>query len=441
MKVSPILMWFILIYFFIMTSILLYFIMFYNNEGNTVIGADMELKSYPMKNRKGIRIEPSKKFKHLDWRRAAPRKQETPDPDTDPYANPSQEIKKKKTKRTIINPEILSDDYKVDIVYTWVNGSDPLFLKNLNEALKTHKNLNENEYKSARYNNRDELKYSLRSVEKYFDWYNNIYIVTNGQIPSWLNTSHPRIKVITHQEIFLNKKDLPTFSSVAIESHIHRIPGLSEEFIYLNDDIMFADHIKKDDFVSKHGYLKVYGCWESPRGSENSKSDNFGNSMRYVNRLYDYYFGFKMRQVICHTPHFLKKSVINDLQYAFVEEYKKTSSHKFRANDDMQFAFSYFHFLIWQKKYLYIDYNPGQQLIFSGIKIIGENKKKFEERISQNDYKFVCIQDDLSYKDDPSDYQEYIEKFYNSKFPSPSQFELADGHHNSHLYINETITI
>eukprot|EP01091_Cochliopodium_minus_P007955 TRINITY_DN1784_c0_g1_i2.p1 TRINITY_DN1784_c0_g1~~TRINITY_DN1784_c0_g1_i2.p1 ORF type:complete len:454 (+),score=126.98 TRINITY_DN1784_c0_g1_i2:26-1387(+) len=104
----------------------------------------------------------------------------------------------------------LNKDIKVDLVYTWVNGSDIDFLRQMDMALKAiNSSLKENEYTKARFFDGDELKYSLRSVEKYFDWYNKIYIVTNGQIPSWLNTSNPRIKVITHQEIFLNKKRSP----------------------------------------------------------------------------------------------------------------------------------------------------------------------------------------------------------------------------------------
>jgi len=48
---------------------------------------------------------------------------------------------------------------------------------------------------------------------------------------------------VTHDEIFVNKSHLPTFSSPAIEAHIHRIPGLANRFIYLNDDVMFGKEV------------------------------------------------------------------------------------------------------------------------------------------------------------------------------------------------------
>jgi hypothetical protein len=196
------------------------------------------------------------------------------------------------------------------------------------------------EHEQSRYYDGNELKYSLRSVDKFFDWYRKIFIVTNGQIPNWLNVSHPKIKVVTHQEIFKNTSFLPTFSSPAIEANIHRIEGLSEEFIYLNDDIMFANKIEKADFFTSDGRYKIFVCWFSDIGSFNLTEDAFGNSIKYVNNIFDQNFGHRFRKVICHTPHYMKKSVIEDLQNTFPEEFEKTSSHKFRSNDDMQFSFS-----------------------------------------------------------------------------------------------------
>ena len=76
----------------------------------------------------------------------------------------------------------------------------------------------------------NQLKYSLRSIEMYAPWIRNIFIVTNGQKPSWANFDHPRISIITHSEIFEDESDLPTFNSMAIEVHLHKIPGLRNIF-------------------------------------------------------------------------------------------------------------------------------------------------------------------------------------------------------------------
>ncbi|KAM8979687.1 N-acetylglucosamine-1-phosphotransferase subunits alpha/beta isoform X1 [Sarcophilus harrisii] len=121
---------------------------------------------------------------------------------------------------------------------------------------------------ASRFEDNEELRYSLRSVEKHAPWVRNIFIVTNGQIPSWLNLDNPRITIVTHQEVFRNLSHLPTFSSPAIESHIHRIEGLSQKFIYLNDDVMFGKDVWPDDFYSHSKGQKVYLTWPVPNCAE-----------------------------------------------------------------------------------------------------------------------------------------------------------------------------
>lgn len=121
---------------------------------------------------------------------------------------------------------------------------------------------------ASRFEDNEELRYSLRSIERHAPWVRNIFIVTNGQIPSWLNLDNPRVTIVTHQDVFRNLSHLPTFSSPAIESHIHRIKGLSQKFIYLNDDVMFGKDVWPDDFYSHSKGQKVYLTWPVPNCAE-----------------------------------------------------------------------------------------------------------------------------------------------------------------------------
>ncbi|KAL3841844.1 hypothetical protein ACJMK2_019943 [Sinanodonta woodiana] len=125
---------------------------------------------------------------------------------------------------------------------------------------------------ASRFEDNDELRYSLRSIEKNAPWVRHIYIVTNGQIPNWLNLENPRVTIVTHEEIFVNKSHLPTFSSPAIEGHIHQIPGLSDKFIYMNDDVMFGREVWPDDFFSYSTGQKVYLTWPVPNCQEGCPS-------------------------------------------------------------------------------------------------------------------------------------------------------------------------
>ena len=118
-----------------------------------------------------------------------------------------------------------------------------------------------------RFRDNEELKYSLRSVQKFAPWIRKIFLVTNGQIPSWLNIYHPRLELVAHKDIFKNHSHLPTFSSPAIESNLVNIPGLAERFIYLNDDFFFGKPIWPDDFESEEEVYKIYLTHPVPKCS------------------------------------------------------------------------------------------------------------------------------------------------------------------------------
>ena len=119
----------------------------------------------------------------------------------------------------------------VDAVYTWVNHLD-----------KGWQSLWSQEFSSEtldldRYASNDEIRYSLRSLYKYAPWLRKIHIVSNCARPEWL-AFHPKINWVEHADIFPDQSSLPTFNSHAIESCLHKIPELAENFIYMNDDFM-----------------------------------------------------------------------------------------------------------------------------------------------------------------------------------------------------------
>lgn len=191
-------------------------------------------------------------------------------------------------------PQIRPENQKhepLDIVYTWVNGSDEhfrrlmsIYLERVKNASKPTRAGNSTSASSLnRYQDNDELKYSLRSIEKYAPWVRNIYLVTNGQVPWWLNLSHPKMQLVTHDEIFPNLSHLPTFSSPAIEVHLHRIKGLSKRFVYFNDDLLLTAPTYPSDFYSPKRGSKLRLTWRFPPWSENIEM--YIASIFHVNRL------------------------------------------------------------------------------------------------------------------------------------------------------------
>ena len=147
-------------------------------------------------------------------------------------------------------------DFPIDIVYTWVNGSDPVWEhKKKKMMLKMNIEIPKKADKS-RYVDIGELKYSLRGVEKFIPWVHKIYIVTDDQVPNWLNTKHPKIQMVSHREIIPEEK-LPTFNSNNLDFHLHRIPGLCEHFIYLNDDVFISRPMYPKNFFNESGYPRI----------------------------------------------------------------------------------------------------------------------------------------------------------------------------------------
>lgn len=91
------------------------------------------------------------------------------------------------------------------------------------------------------------MKYWFRGVDKFAPWVRKIHFITDGQKPEWLDESNHKINLVNHED-FIPSQFLPTYNSAVIERYIHKIPGLSEHFVYFNDDFYIIDNIKKERF-------------------------------------------------------------------------------------------------------------------------------------------------------------------------------------------------
>ena len=140
----------------------------------------------------------------------------------------------------------------IDLVYLWVDGNDPKWQAKRNAFLE-RKVENSLSSFNGRYVNNDELKYSLRSVERYAPWIRKIFIVTDDQTPEWLDIENPKIKIIDHKEI-LPAESLPCFNSNVLEHFLYKISNLSEYFILSNDDTFFNKIVSPTTFFGKDGY-------------------------------------------------------------------------------------------------------------------------------------------------------------------------------------------
>ena len=140
----------------------------------------------------------------------------------------------------------MREEFSIDIVMPWVNGSDPEWIKEFNKYCPADKTI---DVRNIRYRDNGLLKYWFRAIEKYAPWIRTIHFVTCGQKPEWLDLNAPKLHCVNHKD-YIPQEYLPVFSSHPIELMMNKIEGLSEHFIYFNDDTFLTGKVNKNYFFS-----------------------------------------------------------------------------------------------------------------------------------------------------------------------------------------------
>jgi len=294
----------------------------------------------------------------------------------------------------------------IDVVYTWVDGNDPDYLKLVNQYSEKPIDLNPERTRDIY----ETLKYSLRSLEKFAPWVNHIYLFTcRPQHPEWLNIDHPKITVVHHDEVF-DERDVPTFNYNVIESYIHKIPNLQEQFIYLNDDFLLGNEVSPSDFFAPDGKIWIHGTFFG---------ENFG--WRVFNKKND----IVGTGLIEHSPILVKKEWWQKMQDARPDLIEEIKSHKFREGTDVMTYKLY--------RWYALKHEPDQAKaiklpellkIHTFHKITNNLKKQQRgiEYIRSKRPKFYCLNDDQG--DHPNlKVASLVQNFLNEYYPKKSSFE------------------
>jgi hypothetical protein len=266
---------------------------------------------------------------------------------------------------TSVDPDRV--DFPIDVVYTWVDGGDPEWQRRKAQALADNPwvgSVSAQAANDSRFASRDELRYSLRALHCFAPWVRRVFLVTDDQTPAWLDRAHPRLTVVGHREIFGDTGRLPTFNSQAIESRLHRIPGLAEHFLYLNDDVILGRPVTPEMFFTPGGLTKFFASAArvdtAPRGPADRPADSAAKNNR---RLIQETFGRMLTRKMMHTPHPSRRSVIAEIEERFAEQVTATAGHQFRHPDDISLLSSlqqYYAYLTGKAapgriRYLYTD--------------------------------------------------------------------------------------
>jgi len=295
--------------------------------------------------------------------------------------------------------------YPVDVVFTWVDGSDPNFIaaKNRFEGVSAEK-LPEDAVRDNRWADHGELLQAIQSVKTYASWVRNIYVVTGMfQAPRWHPQNHQDVIFVDHSEIFgKNVSALPVFNSHAIEANIWRIPGLAEHFIYFNDDMFLGRPAAEDDFFTDDGRKFVlYPESPIPTGDTHNKMETYLVARINTGNLFNDVFGEKRRPLTHHFAKPMLKSVCEEAwgHLTLGLSLNLTSKSKFRGCNDVV-PFDLFSLCGLETGRAEVRFMPDN--FYIGVPNVG-CLVRLAKKLKNSSYSMYCINDTYSKKEDNFD--------------------------------------
>ncbi len=300
---------------------------------------------------------------------------------------------------------------KIDIVYTWVDGSDINWLNKKNRY-KPEKEIHENfSTLNSRFRNSDEIIYSIRSIERYFPEHGDIYIVTDNQRHPLINEN--MVKYIDHSEIL---DVLPTFSSKKIESGIFKIKTLSEDFLYFNDDVFLAPQFNIDMFIKDKKYFVQL---ESDKNFHYMTNETLINSNNILSKYSDF---DKIKnysdRAFKHNPKLINKILFKNFCEEFKSAYEIVQAEVFRnKNAPSLLSDTYPRWLLYHE--LAIENN------FNSMYIEVKNQDgEFNELIEKFNYlSCFCLNDIADNHLELNEKIDQIQKNLSILFPKKSKYE------------------
>jgi hypothetical protein len=312
--------------------------------------------------------------------------------------------------------------FEVDLVYLWVDGSDPVWLAKKNKYLGVQHDSDNEATSKARAADNGELKYSLRSMEQNAPWVRKVYIVTDEQVPEWLDVTNEKVEIIDIRQL-LPPASLPCYNSVVIEHLLWKIPGLAEHFLYANDDMFFSRPVTPAFFFTLEGMPIV-----------RLQRAFFGKSMNKIKKTFSIPTNIYRKTIhraalliekrfvryFSATPHhnidaYLKSDYRRVFEIEFKNEIAATLTHHVRSENDIQ-------------RIIYLYYSLAVKR--GKLRLVGR-KESCRIRLHKPDYmNFIrkynpflfCLNDSHHATDED---RKRVNPFLEALFPEKSSFETS----------------
>lgn len=332
----------------------------------------------------------------------------------------------------------------IDIIIPWVDGGDPAWQAEKNKYMTGQKVITDAN-NDIRYQSWDNLQYLFRGIETFMPWVHKVFLVTWGHLPEFLNVDCPKLQIVRHED-FIPNEYLPTFNVNVIESNFHRIQGLSENYIYFNDDMFplqaieegyyFQDDVVCDEAVETPiipvdiGPISQWGC--AARANNVLFINQHFNKREVQKKNWDKWFtdaygdllerneslNYWNNFVGFHDPHVpsaFKKTSLKEIwetDYALMDAVGK---NKFRGSNDVtQYMVRY-----WQL--CKGEFNPRRTL-GKCFYVDMENYLSIAEGIRKQEWQVLCMNENCT-GDDFERMKEEINGALDYVLPEKSSFE------------------
>lgn len=311
--------------------------------------------------------------------------------------------------------------FDIDIVYLWVDGNDAEWLARKNSFLGEKATLNTEAVSVARVTDNDELKYSLRSIEKFAPWIRKIFIVTDGQTPRWLNTENAKIQIVDIREL-LPEEAFPCYNSVIIEHFLWKISGLAEHFLYANDDMFLNAAINPGFFFSSDGFpivrlKRTFGTkWLNKlRAIFNIHTNIYRKTIHRSALLIEKKFGKYFVGMPHHNIDAYCKTDYRDVAEKFFKtEIQSTVTHHIRSHKDIQrIIYLYYALAVKKAELRYVNRYESCRIRL--------HKPDFMRFIKKYQPSLFCLND--SHHAVEND-RKRVKPFLETLFPVKSSFEI-----------------
>lgn len=231
------------------------------------------------------------------------------------------------------------DEMPVDVVIPWVDGREA------QTAALMRGRMASAAPPAKRHRDNGELRFALRAIRRNLPWTRRIHLLTNGQSPPWLDADGDGLRLITHSAFFADDRDLPSFSSLAIEANLGglRRCGVARRFIYSNDDVFIGRPLPRRLFEAASGEQIIHVVpWPIPQRCER-EGDAHWHALVGTGELLDRAFGAQRWADIPHAPSIFDLDDLDWLHSVFGNELARTSARPFRSAEDVYMRLLYVH--------------------------------------------------------------------------------------------------